>query len=103
MKNTQLRIRVLLALQAALLGMVTKRMHAVLVSWDEVRVNLRVVFDNELVSEDVELVGEIETQIISHLPEHSISAVADVVSTGEKTNQKAGEVFVFLRQAGDYR
>ena len=97
MNAKELRIRVLMTLQVALLGRVTANMQSVLVSWSDKDVRVRVVFDRAITSEDIELVSEIETEVISHLPEHAVSCQAEVGSTSAKTQLYANEVPVFQR------
>lgn len=97
MNATELRIRVLLTLQVALLGMVTANMRSVLVSWTDKDVRVRVVFDRAISSEDVELVSEIETEVISHLPDHTVHCQAEASSVSAKVQINANEVLVFQR------
>ena len=68
----ELRVRVLLTLQVALLGMVTANMRSVVVSWTDKDVRIRVVFDEKVAPEDAELASEIESEVISHLPHHTV-------------------------------
>lgn len=97
MNKTELRTRVLLALQVALLGAVTERMRSVLVSWTASEVRVRLFFANELTKADLENSAEIETELASHLPDQAISCAAFSCVPGEKVVPGAGEVFVYQR------
>lgn len=97
MNAVEVRVRVLLTLQVALLGMVTASMRAVLVSWTDKDVLVRVVFDRELSPEDVDLVSEIESEVISHLPNHTVHCQAEACLISSKVQTNAGEVLVFQR------
>lgn len=97
MNAVELRVRVLLTLQVALLGMVTPSMRTVLVSWTESDVHIRVLFDGGVSSLEGELVSEIESEVMSHLPGHSVRCVAETCSVPEKVMPTNGEVLVFQR------
>lgn len=97
MNNIPLRTRILLTLQSALLGMVTRNMQAVLVSWDDTNVHIRVMFDRMPNPADIELASEIETEVISHLSEFSVTCGAHVCPTAERIQPGPTEVFVFQR------
>lgn len=97
MKTTQLRTRILLTLQSALLGMVTKNMRAVLVSWNETDITIRVIFDGAPSVDDNELASEIETEVISHIPELTVRCVAESDGQALQIQLNPGEVFVFQR------
>jgi hypothetical protein len=97
MNAIELRVRVLLTLQAALLGMVTASMRSVLVSWTDKDVRVRIVFDRAISPDDLELVSEIETEVISHLPEHTVHCQAEACLTSAKVHVNADEVLVFQR------
>jgi len=97
MNAVELRVRVLLTLQVALLGMVTANMRSVLVSWTDRDVRVRIVFDRAVLSEDVEVVSEIESEVISHLPSHNVHCLAEACLRSTKVQPDAGEVLVFQR------
>jgi hypothetical protein len=97
MTTTELRVRVLLTTQVALLGMVTANMRSVLVSWTETSVNIRIVFEGAVSSADSEIASEIESEVMSHLPDHAVICKAEAGLPFEKTMLSADEVFVFQR------
>jgi hypothetical protein len=97
MSNIELRTRVLLTLQVALLGMVTSNMRSVFVSWTETDVHIRLVFDGIVSINEIELASEIETEVISHLPKHGITCDAISCLPLEKVVPLVSEVLVFQR------
>jgi hypothetical protein len=97
MKNTELRVRVLLTLQVSLLGMVTGNMRSVFVSWTETEIHIRAVFDEEVIPKDVEIANEIESEVISHLPAHEVFCRAEACLMSDKPVPFAGEILVFQR------
>ena len=98
MNATELRIRVLLTLQASLLGMVTANMRAVAVSWNDKDVRVRVVFDETVSAEDAEVASQIESEVISHLPDHNVRCQAEACATPHgKIRINPEEVMVFQR------
>lgn len=97
MNTLELRTRVLLTLQVALLSRVTSNMRSVLVSWSDWEVKVRVVFDEALSDDDIELTSEIESEVMSHLPDHSVVCVAEARSPLERVEPRPGEVVVFQR------
>lgn len=84
-------------MQVSLLGMVTANMLAVLVSWNDAIVNIRVVFDGTVLPPDYELLSELESEVISHLPTHRVFCRGESCLVFEKISSSADEVFVFRR------
>ncbi|MDP9877264.1 hypothetical protein J2W25_000874 [Variovorax boronicumulans] len=97
MSNTELRVRVLLTLQVALLGMVTANMRSVLVSWNKTEVHIRLVFNEVINDTDVEIASEIESEVISHLPGQIVRCEAETIPLDIKVMPREGEVLVFHR------
>jgi hypothetical protein len=97
MTPIELRVRVLLTLQVALLGMVTPNMRAVLVSWTDSDVHVRVLFDSHVSPRDAELVSEIESEVLSHLPTHKVNCQGEACPPVMMVEAHAGEVLVFQR------
>lgn len=97
MKSTELRVRVLLTMQVALLGMVTTNMRSVLVSWTDTSVNVRIVFEGAVSPADNELASEIESEVMSHLPSHAVICRTESSLPPEKVMPSTNEVFVFQR------
>lgn len=97
MNAAELRVRILMSLQVALLGMVTVSMRSVLVSWTDKNVQIRIVFDKMISQDEEELASEIESEVISHLPEHAVRCQAEFCPLPAKVKINPDEVPVFER------
>lgn len=102
MTSIELRVRVLLTLQVSLLGAITSNMRAVLVSWDEKNVLVRIIFEGLVSSGDLELVSEVESEVLSHLPDHLITCKAELHPDHGPIESHKHEVFVFRRAGQNY-
>jgi hypothetical protein len=92
----------LLMLQAALLGNVTGNMLAVLVSWRDENIFVRIVFDENISEEDLELVSVIETELIADLPSrYSVKCYAENYSCRDLMDTEKGEILVFKKFVDD--
>lgn len=101
MNTIQLRTRVLLTMQSALLGMVSKHMSAVVVSWTEEKINIRIAFDRVPTANDIELASEIETEVISHFPQHTVQCCAETSNPPMRIELSPNEALVFQRSVPD--
>lgn len=98
MKKAELRARVLLSLQIALLGIVGERLRAVACRWTDTQIRIRAVFDGEIDAVDVESMSEVETEIISHFPDHQIEVDCCRIDAPHPITALSDEVFVFKRR-----
>lgn len=97
-RAAQMRVRVLLSIQRALLGSVTPSLRGVAVSWDERRVSARFVYDVDD-STHAELVQEIETEVLADLdPELSTQFEIEAASGSTPRVLKGAEIWAYLRR-----
>lgn len=92
--STEDRVRVLLAVQESLIGQISDTLDSVVSSCRDRIVKLRFYFREPSELHDCELASEIETLMISHLPDIKISMVfiqSEAISVGRD------EEYVFLR------
>ena len=73
MSLNNLRANILLAMQTALLGMITKNIRAISCDWNENEIFINFIYNKEPSGEDKSICSEIEAEVISHFPEHKIS------------------------------
>jgi len=98
MDPTQLRVRVMMSFQRALLGVVTPSLRGVSVSWDEHRIRARFVYEADD-SRHVELVQETETQVLADFGAEVVTDFAIEVTPNQSTLAlNEGEVWVYLRR-----
>lgn len=69
MNDTEIRIRLLLSVQRALLGAVPSRLRGVTCGWEGTEVKLRYVFDGEIDPDDQESTSCASTEVIADFPD----------------------------------
>jgi len=68
MTSTDMRARVLLSVQRALLGQIGAAVRAIMCRWTENEIYVRVVLDGEISDRDAEAISEAETEVIADFP-----------------------------------
>ena len=68
MTSTDMRARVLLSLQRALVGHIGTAVRAIMCRWTEDEIHVRTVFDGEINDDDTEEIAEAETEVIADFP-----------------------------------
>jgi hypothetical protein len=68
MISTEIRVRVLLSVQRALLGHIGTAVRAIMCRWTEDEIHVRAVFDGEISDDDAEAISEAETEVIADFP-----------------------------------
>lgn len=96
-ENIELRRRVLLAFQVALLGAVAPHLRAVATSWDDEWIRGRFLFDGALSEHDEEIASVVEGEVISNFPSHMIQIVAKRIDHPEPLAKATDEVWVYRR------
>jgi hypothetical protein len=67
-----LRARVLLSLQGALIGEVSSVMRGITCDWNESEIRIRCVMDGPVQEEDEESVSVIETRVMADFPDQDV-------------------------------
>jgi hypothetical protein len=93
----ELRFRVLLSMQRALLGVITPALRSVAVSWDEGEIAARFTYETDD-PEDIESVREAETRVIADFEDKTTRFWIEVVPMPSPVWFHEGEVFVYQRQ-----
>ncbi|MBY3100015.1 hypothetical protein HFN65_33575 [Rhizobium laguerreae] len=99
-ETTELRVRVLLAVQQSLLGSVSPNLRAVTCSWSSSDIQVRAIFDLAVSEIDKENMGEVETEIMSHFPDQEVAVNCTRVDAPAIIRADQNEVFVFKRREG---
>jgi hypothetical protein len=82
MEYYEMRHRVLLSFQTALLDRVTSNLRGVCTDWDDKQIRCIFIFDHCPLDEEEELVSDIEGEVISHFLHHTIdTAIAHSISS----------------------
>jgi hypothetical protein len=69
--NNELRVRLLLALQASLLGYISSNMRAVSCGLTGKDITIKAVFDGEIADQDMDAMDEVGSELASHF-EHEL-------------------------------
>lgn len=75
MCTNDIRVKILLAAQASLLGEIFPSIRKITIDWTENSISLIYHVSSELSEEDTESVSIIETVMYSHLPEFEITSI----------------------------
>jgi len=73
----ELRQRVLLVFQVALLGLVTPTLRGVTVGWDDRRIRARFFFDGPTGETEREACSDIEAEVLASFPGHEVEVTAE--------------------------
>lgn len=92
-----LRVRVLLTMQVALLGMITLETCSVMVSFTAEKIEFRIRFNKPIGDDERERVSEIETELLADFGSMSVSGSAEDCSFPERIILNEGEILVFSR------
>lgn len=68
MTSTDMRVRVLLSVQRALLGHISTAVRAIVCRWSDDEIRVRAIFDGEISDHDAEAISEAETEEIADFP-----------------------------------
>lgn len=98
MDKVELRIRILLATQTALLGAIDARVRAVTCRWDNRHIQLRVIIDGRISVIDRETMSMVETEIMSHFHAHEVNVECVRVDVPQRIELLPNEVLVFSRR-----
>lgn len=97
-RKTELRVRVLLAVQQSLLGSVGPNLRAVTCSWNSSAIQIRAIFDLAISETDKENMSEVEAEIMSHFPDQEVAVSCTRVNAPAMICANPNEVFVFKRR-----
>ena len=97
MTDLELRIRVLLTMQSALLGAIGRNVRAVVCQWDFDSIHVRSIFDGEISIADNELMDDVEVEVISHFPDAAVSVGCVRDDAPGRIYLEEGEVYVYRR------
>ncbi|WP_427148456.1 hypothetical protein [Rhizobium leguminosarum] len=98
LEKTELRVRVLLAVQQSLLGSVGPNLRAVTCSWNSSAIQIRAIFDLAISETDKENMSEVEAEIMSHFPDQEVAVSCTRVDAPAMICANPNEVFVFKRR-----
>lgn len=99
MNSNDLRIRILLTLQNALLGEVSQSLRGVACSWNSQSINIYAIFDGTISDGDRESMGFVETEIISSCSEHQVNLECKQIDYPKSISlEDTSATWVYLRK-----
>jgi hypothetical protein len=93
----ELRRRVLLTFQVALLGMVTPSLRGVTVHWDERRILAHCIFDGPTSDEEREACSDIEAEVMASFPNHEVIVLARRLDAPGELTAELLDAWVYRR------
>jgi hypothetical protein len=97
MTTPDLRVRVLLTMQLALLGLIKPNVRAIACSWNTKHIFIHAIFDGEISDADRELMDELEAEVISHFPDVAVFVECVRLDMPERLMISSNEVCVYRR------
>jgi hypothetical protein len=98
MTETDMRVRVLLSVQRALLGHIGTAVRAIMCQWNEDKIHVRAIFDGEISDDDAEAISEAETEVFADFPSRtSVCFKLERCDRPLSIKHNADEVMVFKR------
>ena len=94
----EMRSKVLLAFQTALLGMVTPFLRGVAVAWSDKAITGRLLFDSDVAIEERECASDVEAEVAAAFPDHEVDVKAETYSFPKPMNEKGLVAWVYRRR-----
>lgn len=97
-EDRELRRRVLLTFQVALLGMVTPSLRGVTVRWDQRRILAHCLFDGPTGEEEREACSDIEAEVMASFPDCEVEVLARRLDAPEDLTPELLDAWVYRRR-----
>lgn len=98
MPSIELRIRVLLSLQAALLNNISANIRGITCRWSTSEITIHCYFQGEISDDDRESMECVATEVIADFPEHKISIECKRLDLPEPLNPHTLSAWVYRRR-----
>lgn len=98
-QEKELRIRILLRLQVALLGEVRAHLRGVVADWNESRIYVRMLYDGPVGEDEIETADMVGTELVASFhPEYEVEVVAERLDAPARLNELEGvKAWVYSR------
>ena len=97
-QELELRRRVLLTFQVALLGMVTPSLRGVTVRWDERSILAHCLFDGPTGEEEREACSDIEAEVMASFPDQEVNVLPRRVDAPRDLTSELLDAWVYRRK-----
>lgn len=98
MTTIELRTKVLLSLQSALLGEITHNIRGITCGWSNFLITIHCSFKDEISEQDRESMECIATKVIAHFPKHKISIEIKRLDLPEPLNPYTLSAWAYIRK-----
>lgn len=98
MTENELRIRVLLSLQTALLDEITPNIRGITCGWSNYLITINCYFDGEISEDDRESMECVATEVIANFSQHKISISSKRLDIPEPLNPYTLSEWVYRRK-----
>lgn len=98
MTDNELRIKVLLSLQVALLGEITPNIRGITCGWSTSLIRIHCYFQGEINDDDKESMECVETEIIAGFTEHEVNLECKRLDLPEPLNPHTLSAWVYRRR-----
>ncbi|MDA5240547.1 hypothetical protein EXN32_25455 [Agrobacterium tumefaciens] len=97
----EFRSRVLLATQAAFVGMIGHQIRAITCRWNAKQILVRVHYDGPIDDSELEIMSEVQSEILSHFPDVDASVECRRIDPPQRIEFSETEAIVFMRREPD--
>ena len=98
MTTIELRRKILLSLQSALLGEITHNIRGITCGLSNYLITIHCCFQDEISEQDRELMECIATEVIAHFPKHKIIIESKRLDLPEPLNRYTLSAWVYVRK-----
>lgn len=98
MVDCTVRVRLLLSLQAALLGNIGANIRAITCGVFDATIKVNVVFDGEILDSDVDLMDEVGSEVASHFSEEHVEIECFRIDSPQRIENAVLDWYVYLRK-----
>lgn len=93
----KLRGQVLLSLQRALLGAISKNVRGVACAWDDSRIQITAIFDDVISDEDNEAMEIVCSEVVSDFPDHQVGVKCVRLDYPQAITSASADTWVYMR------
>jgi hypothetical protein len=97
-EEIELRSKVLLTFQTALLGMISSSLRGVTVTWSDEAITGRLLFDRDVGIEERECASDIEAEIAAAFPDHGVEVKSVTYNFPRPMNEQGLAAWVYRRK-----
>jgi hypothetical protein len=97
-KEIEIRRKLLLRFQTALLGMITPALRGVAVSWTDRTIVGRLLFDSDVADNEFECASDVEAEVAAAFPDHEVGIKAETYPHPRPMIERGLDAWVYRRK-----